>query len=217
MGLVSHETDEPDESVVSAVFGQSADSARRYVELLVTAGIEAGLIGPRESGRIWSRHILNCAVIAPLFDPAASLCDVGSGAGLPGIVLALSRPDLRVTLVEPQLRRYSFLAEVVERLALSANLVRCRAENLPTQTFDYVTARAVAPLDRLVEWTCHLWSPAGQLVAIKGSSVPEELQRAAPTLRRLGLSRGRIEQWGAGVVNPPTTIVRIQSPTNGPT
>lgn len=162
--------------------------------------------------RLWTRHILNCVVVAPALGPATSVCDLGSGAGLPGVVLALARPDLAVTLLEPLLRRASFLSEVVSRLGLDANVVRARAEDLPrTLRFDAVTARAVAPLDRLAGLALPLTRPGGELLALKGASAERELRQASDVLRRLEAGEGRIEAFGAGVVEPVTTVVRIAS------
>src|SRR5687768_5835947 len=145
--------------------------AQRYADLLATDGVVRGLIGPREAPRLWERHLLNCAVLEELIPEGASVCDIGSGAGLPGLVLAIARPDLRITLVEPLLRRTRFLDEAVEELGLQGQVevVRGRAEELAgTRTFDVVTARAVAPLERLARWCLPLVGPGGELVAIEG-------------------------------------------------
>jgi 16S rRNA (guanine527-N7)-methyltransferase len=185
----------------------------RFVDLLTTTGVERGLIGPRETARIWNRHILNCAVVEAVIPREASVADIGSGAGLPGIVLALARPDLSMTLLEPLLRRATFLTETVESLGLDrVGVVRARAEDYAGQaTFDVVTARAVAPLSRLVPWSMSLCRPGGELVAMKGSSVAEELEHAAAVIARHGGGAPRIETLGTGLVEPPTTVVRIQS------
>ncbi len=142
----------------------------------------------------------------------ASVCDVGSGAGLPGVVLALARSDLRVCLVEPLLRRTEFLAEVVCRLELAnVEVVRARAEELHgTRTFDVVTSRAVAPLDRLLRWSWPLVAESGEMVAIKGARAGAEVESQRATLHRRRLV-AQIETWGADVVDPPTTVIRIQS------
>lgn len=161
---------------------------------------------------MWSRHLLNCAVVAPAFGPAVSVCDLGSGAGLPGVVLALARPDLEVTLLEPLLRRANFLFEVVSRLGIDATVVRARAEDVPrTLRFDVVTARAVAPLDRLAAWALPLTRPGGELFALKGQRADSELRQATALLQQLGAGPGRTEAFGAGVVDPLTTVVRIAS------
>ncbi len=188
-----------------------------YAELLATDGVTHGLIGPREVPRLWPRHLLNCAVVA---DPAAGLvpdaarvADVGSGAGLPGLVWALVRPDLRIVLVEPLLRRATFLTAAVERLALGerVEVVRGRAEEVTRQqdwsAVDVVTARAVAPLTRLLEWTTPLLRPGGALVMLKGASAASEVTDAAETARRLGITGLRVGTAGEGWVDPPTTVV----------
>jgi 16S rRNA (guanine527-N7)-methyltransferase len=209
---VSRETNVPSDDVLGQVFGPFVEAVRSYADLLATVGVDRGLIGPREIPRIWSRHILNCAVVAPAFRAHASVCDLGSGAGLPGIVLALARPDLHITLLEPMLRRATFLTEVVAELGIAVEVVRARAEaTRGSMRVNYVTARAVAPLDRLVSWALPLCLPGGELVALKGSSAAEELERAQPTLRRLGVGPGRIDSFGQGVVTPLTTAVRIPS------
>ena len=178
---------------------------------MANAALDRGLIGPREVPRLWTRHVLNCAVIEPEFALGATVCDIGSGAGLPGIVLALTRPDLSLVLVEPLLRRSEFLVEVVATLELdNVEVLRARAEDVDRQ-FDQVTARAVAPLSRLVGWALPLCRSGGALVAMKGESAADELTSAAPALRRLRAGPAQIIQYGQGVVSPPTTIVRIVS------
>jgi 16S rRNA (guanine527-N7)-methyltransferase len=214
---VSRETETIADAVVEQWFGPAAALARRYVEVLSTDGVRRGLLGPREVPRIWSRHVLNCVVIHPLVAQHSTVGDLGSGAGLPGIVLALARPDLTVTLIEPLLRRSAFLEAVAASLELTnVTVVRARAEDLAgTRAYDVVVARAVAPLDRLAGWALPLCVPGGELVALKGSSVQDEVSRAGPTLARLHAGPVRIESYGVGVVEPPTTVVRIGS--NAPT
>ena len=195
------------------VFGERLPSAERYVDLLATKGIQRGLIGPRELSRIWDRHILNCAVIhAAIPVVGCAMADVGSGAGLPGIVLAIVRPDLAVTLVEPMQRRTDFLTEVSAELGLSnVSVRRARAEELADElAVDVVTARAVAPLERLARWTLPLLSKGGLLLAMKGKTAAEELTRAIPTLRRMGAASWRIGEYGSGIVNPPTRVTIIE-------
>jgi 16S rRNA (guanine527-N7)-methyltransferase len=213
---VSRET-EPSDDVLAHLFGPRVAAVREYATVLATTGVERGLLGPREVPRIWHRHILNCAVIGPAFPPGASVCDVGSGAGLPGIVLALARPDLRITLVEPLLRRATFLSEVVARLELSVAVLRARAEELGgTHRFDFVTARAVAPLTRLVDLALPLCAPGGELLALKGATAETEAAAAAESIRRLGGEAIAIETYGRSVVDPPTTVVRIKSRARRP-
>lgn len=185
--------------------------ADRYAALLATDGVVRGLIGPREGPRLWERHLLNCAVLGELVPAGASVCDIGSGAGLPGIVLAIARPDLSVTLVEPLLRRTTFLQEVVTTLGLDGVEVhRARAEALHgSRTFEVVTSRAVAPLERLLDWSMPLVSPAGAMVAMKGSSVTEEVEAAAEALRRLGCATPEIHSLGVDLTDSPTTAIRV--------
>ena len=188
--------------------------AERYAALLAGAGTLRGLIGPREVPRLWERHLVNCAVLAGLLSEDASVCDVGSGAGLPGIVLAIVRPDARVTLVEPLLRRTSFLEEVVADLGLSnCEVRRGRAEALHgVERYDVVTSRAVAPLSKLLGWSMPLVAPGGALVAMKGSRAASEIADAAETLARLGCGPPEVLELGADEparLDPPTTVVRV--------
>ena len=182
-----------------------------YAELLATEGVLRGVIGPREVPRLWERHLVNCAVVADMIPPGAEVDDVGSGAGLPGIVLAVQRPDIRVTLVEPLLRRTVFLEEAVAELGLpNVVVVRQRAQEraLSRPSRDVVTARAVAPLERLVGWCIPLLKPGGVLLALKGSTAAEELRATQDALRRLGVV-GEVLGVGSGVANPPTTVIRV--------
>jgi 16S rRNA (guanine527-N7)-methyltransferase len=185
--------------------------AQRYAELLASEGVVRGLIGPREGARLWDRHLLNCAVLGELVPHGASVCDIGSGAGLPGLVLAIARPDLTVTLVEPLLRRTTFLDEVVADLGMTAVEVhRGRADSLhDARTFDVVTSRAVAPLDRLLAWSMPLVAPTGALVAMKGSSAADEIAAADKVLRRLGCAIPEIHSVGATVTDSPSTAIRV--------
>lgn len=185
--------------------------AERYAELLATEGVVRGLIGPREGSRLWERHLLNCAVLGELVPEGAEVCDLGSGAGLPGLVLAIARPDLRVTLVEPLLRRTTFLEEVVAELELSGvEVVRARAEAVHgTRVFDLVTSRAVAPLERLLAWSMPLVAPEGAMVAMKGASAADEVASAEKTLRQLGCAPAEVHTVGSGVADSPTTAIRV--------
>jgi 16S rRNA (guanine527-N7)-methyltransferase len=206
----------------SALADVVADAAQRermthYAALLASAGVERGLIGPREVPRLWDRHLLNCAVAVPLVPADADVIDVGSGAGLPGIVWAIARPDLRVTCLEPLQRRATFLEEVVTAIDLGdrVQVVRARAEDIvrgrgPVTSLRarVVTARAVAPLERLAGWTVPLVQPGGELLALKGRSAAEEVHASATVLERLGIARVEVVECGLGVVDPPTTVVR---------
>lgn len=164
------------------------ESLSRYVDILASRGIDWGLIGPRERDRLWSRHVLNSLAVAPLVPGDAALIDVGSGAGLPGVPVAIARRDLRVTLLEPLLRRSTFLDGVVEELGLGdrVRVVRGRAEEHREQ-YEVVTCRAVAPLPRLLDWCVPLLRPGGVLVALKGTSAASEVEAATGSLRQQGL------------------------------
>ena len=164
-----------------AYFKGREDQIQRYAELLKGAGIERGLIGPKEGDRIWERHIANCIPITTILPENVRLVDVGSGAGLPGIVIALARPDLKVTLVEPLQRRVDFLNEVVAELGIPVEVIRGRAERVKKQ-FEIVTARAVAPLEKLINISWHMIPKGGSLMAMKGESAAEEI--AATTLKK---------------------------------
>lgn len=211
--MVSRETPlpPPPPTAATAVFGAALPLVERYAEVLATSGVVRGLIGPRETPRLWTRHLLNCAVVEEQIPTGATVADVGSGAGLPGVVLALARPDLTVTLVEPLLRRTLFLEETVSELALTrVEVVRGRAEDLHGQRlFDAVVARAVAPLDRLAGWCLPLLGPGGVMLAMKGASVRQDVRTAEPVLRALGARSIEIIQLGASLVTPPTTVVRV--------
>lgn len=185
--------------------------AERYAALLAGDGVVRGLIGPREAPRLWDRHLLNCAVLHELIPPDSTVGDIGSGAGLPGLVLAIARPDVRVTLVEPLLRRTSFLEEAVSALGLdNVEVVRARADALHGERrFDIVTSRAVAPLDRLLGWSMPLVAAHGALVAMKGSSVRDEIEAAEPVLRELGCAPPEVVVLGEGVLSSTTVAVRV--------
>jgi len=182
-----------------------------YADLLATDGVVRGLIGPRETPRLWERHIINSAVLQEALPANATVCDIGSGAGLPGLVVAIARPDLVVTLVEPLLRRTTFLQEVVDELALdNVEVVRGRADELHgARDFDVVTSRAVAPLDRLLVWSMPLVAPHGALVAMKGSSIGDEVETASAVLAKYRCADPEVFTVGAGLVDPPTTVVRV--------
>lgn len=200
--------------VAADVFGPRTAIAVEYAELLAGPGVERGLIGPREVDRLWERHLLNCAVVGQLIPFGAAVLDVGSGAGLPGVPLALARPDLTVTLLEPMARRVTFLTEVVAALGLTGvQVVRGRAEDPAVRRslgrFAVVTARAVAPLERLLGWCVPWLAPGGTLLALKGANAAAELATAGPLVRSLGLTDAAVVTCGVGVVDPPTTVVRL--------
>ncbi|MFC9434349.1 16S rRNA (guanine(527)-N(7))-methyltransferase RsmG [Nocardia sp. NPDC057030] len=198
----------------AAVFGDRLDLARRYCAALATAGVERGLIGPREVPRLWDRHILNCAVIGELIVEGSSVVDIGSGAGLPGIPLAIARPDLRITLVEPLLRRTIFLSEFIEAAGLDVTVVRGRAEQSGVLKeaggADVVTSRAVAPLGKLAQWSLPLLRDHGRMLALKGVSAAEELARDGEALERAGAGNPMVVECGAGLVSTPTLIISAE-------
>ncbi|GAB3687087.1 16S rRNA (guanine(527)-N(7))-methyltransferase RsmG [Angustibacter aerolatus] len=198
--------------VAHRVFGARLDLAVAYVEHLVTTGIEWGLVGPREAPRIWERHVLNCAVMADLVPEGATVADIGSGAGLPGLALAIRRPDLDVTLVEPLLRRTTWLEHVVADLDLEhVRVLRARAEELhETHQVQVVTARAVAPLDRLARWALPLLTPEGELLALKGAQAQDEVERTRAAVRRAGGAPAEVEHVGDDLPDGPSTVVRVR-------
>lgn len=205
-------------AVVSAVFGDRRDLAERYARHLADTGITHGLIGPREVPRLWDRHILNCAVIAEVMPHGATVIDIGSGAGLPGICLAIARPDLSISLIEPMERRTTWLRTVCADLGLAnVTVERARAEELHGRVrADIVTARAVAALDKLARWCLPLVAPGGRLVAMKGSSAAREVAEASATLRRLGGISPSVQVCGVDVLDPPTTVVVVEKGTSAP-
>jgi 16S rRNA (guanine527-N7)-methyltransferase len=212
MDDVSRETSERDVSRETSLFPQDRLLlAERYAELLGTTGVERGLIGPREAPRLWDRHLLNCALLTEALPHAVTVADLGSGAGLPGLVLAIARPDLSITLVEPLERRTSFLLEVVAELGLTqVSVVRGRADALHGErVFDVVTSRALAPLERLLSWSMPLVAPDGAMVAMKGRSLEDEIAAAGPTLRRLRCAEPVVLELGVDSGLSTTRAVRV--------
>ncbi|MGY1819501.1 16S rRNA (guanine(527)-N(7))-methyltransferase RsmG [Geodermatophilus sp. SYSU D00663] len=197
--------------MAASVFGAGLPGAERYVARLASDGVTRGLIGPREVPRLWERHVLNSAAVAEAVPEGARVVDVGSGAGLPGIPLALARPDLRMTLVEPMARRVEFLEEVVAELGAPWRVVRGRAEERSVVTavgpVDVVTARAVAALPRLVGWSRGLLRPGAQLVALVGARAVEELPALVPELEAAGMRDVHVRAVGAGLGDAATTVV----------
>lgn len=193
------------------VFGDRLPLAERYVQHLATSGMERGLLGPREVPRLWSRHVLNCAVVATLIDKDAHVADVGSGAGLPGLTLALARADLELTLIEPLERRCIWLHEVVEDLGLdNVTIMRGRAEQVVDHVnADFATARAVSALSNLASLTIPLLHGKGTVLAIKGRSAAEEVEKASKIIRRLGGKKTEVVTVGEDILDEPTTVVRI--------
>jgi 16S rRNA (guanine527-N7)-methyltransferase len=203
----------PVPEVAEDVFGPALPLAERFVAHLADTGISWGLIGPREVPRLWDRHVLNCAVLTDLIRPGSRVVDIGSGAGLPGVTVALRRSDLDVVLVEPLLRRASWLEQVVADLGLgNVTVLRARAEELHGQErADYVTARAVAPLDKLARWALPLLQPEGELLALKGRSAAEEVARTATAVAAAGGVGTDVVSVGEGLLDPPTTVVRVRA------
>ncbi|GHD32502.1 ribosomal RNA small subunit methyltransferase G [Nocardiopsis kunsanensis] len=208
---------DPPPPEAEAVFGDSLPKVRRYADLLADDGVRRGLIGPREVPRLWGRHIINCAVVEEILPEGADVIDVGSGAGLPGIVLGLLRPDLEVTLLEPLLRRTVFLEEAVELLGLSnVHVRRGRAEEMRAElSADFVTARAVAPLTRLAGWSLPLLRKNGSLLALKGEQAETELAAAEQDVSKLRPSVSDVIRVGRGKVDPATTVVRVTVTSDG--
>ncbi|MBH0781249.1 16S rRNA (guanine(527)-N(7))-methyltransferase RsmG [Nocardia bovistercoris] len=201
-------------AAAAAIFGDRLEIARRYCAELAGAGVERGLIGPREVPRLWDRHILNCAVVGELIPEGASVVDVGSGAGLPGIPLAIARPDLRITLVEPLLRRTLFLSDFIDAAGLEIIVVRGRAEQSGVLKeaggADVVTSRAVAPLAKLAQWSIPLLHDHGRMLALKGISAVEELERDADALTKIGAGNAEILRCGVTLVSTPTVVISAE-------
>ena len=200
------------------MFGPALGLAQRYAGLLAGPGTEQGLIGPRESARLWDRHLMNCAAVAELVPRPCSMIDLGSGAGLPGVVFAMLLPDSDIVLLEPMARRAAFLEECVRVLGLSNAVVRCaRAEQVAGQLqADVVTARAVAPMKRLAGLALGLVRPGGVVLAIKGAGAAQELAQARPVLRKLGARDVELLQAGRGKVSPPPTVIRLTAGLGAP-
>ncbi|WP_374023641.1 16S rRNA (guanine(527)-N(7))-methyltransferase RsmG [Mycobacterium sp. HNNTM2301] len=193
------------------IFGPRLDLARRYADLLAGPGVERGLLGPREVDRIWDRHLLNSAAVADLLEAGERVIDIGSGAGLPGIPLALVRPDIEMVLLEPLLRRSEFLTEVVDQLGLAVEVVRGRAEERWVRhqfgERDAAVSRAVASLDKLAKWSMPLLRPGGRMLAIKGERVREEMEQYRRVMAASGAVDARVVTCGATYLRPPATVV----------
>lgn len=195
-----------------ALFAERLPLAQRYVEHLCTTGISHGLLGPREVPRMWGRHVLNCAVLGQELPAGATVADVGSGAGLPGIALALVREDIEFVLIEPMERRVEWLDAVVRDLGLhNVRVIRARAEDVADEVLaDVVTARAVSALKKLIPLTVPLLDDEGQLLLLKGRSADAEIEAAQKTISRFRLEQPEIELLGEGLLEEPTTIVRLR-------
>lgn len=209
---VTESVETPDPQVVLDVFGEGEPLIRAYADILATRGIEWGLIGPRERPRLWQRHIFNCAAMTALLPQGATVCDVGSGAGLPGLVLAIARPDVHVSLVEPLQRRVTFLEQAADELALTdtVTVTRARAEDIdPGAGFDVVTSRAVGALTKLIAWCADLPSASGEILALKGESAAREIDKAAKELRKKKM-QAELLQVRAHPSTEPTSVVRVR-------
>ena len=201
-------------AAATEVFGDRLETAERYAAILAGAGVEWGLIGPREVDRLWERHILNSSALGELLAADDRVADIGSGAGLPGVPLALARPDVRVTLIEPLLRRSEFLREVVTELGLEVTVVRGRAEDPAVRrtvgVFDTVTSRAVASLDKLTRWSMPLLRVDGRMLALKGERAESEIEEHRRVMASLGATDVRVMRCGVNYLDPPVTVVAVR-------
>ena len=201
---------EPAEAL--AVFGQQIDQARAFFDLLVRDGDLLGLVGPRELPKLWSRHILNSAVVAELVEPGQLVADVGSGAGFPGIPMAILKPETQFVLIEPMERRANWLSDVVvPGLGLkNVQVLRGRAEEAPLRNYDVVTARAVSALPKLLRMLVPLAVAGGQILALKGSKAQDEIDESKPLAKKLKLDTFEIVTVGQNLLSDPTTVVRVR-------
>jgi 16S rRNA (guanine527-N7)-methyltransferase len=200
----------PPESA-NVIFGTRVGLANRYAELLADVGVEWGLLGPHEIERLWERHLLNCGVVAELLESGERVADIGSGAGLPGLALAIAKPRLHVVLIESLQRRTDFLRMAVDRLELDVEVVRGRAEDASVLESaggsDAVVSRAVAALDKVARWSLPLLRPGGRMLAIKGERAPDELREYRRVMTTLGAADARVVECGVQYLSPPTTVV----------
>jgi 16S rRNA (guanine527-N7)-methyltransferase len=201
---------EPKEA--SVVFGENIGQARKFFELLVRDGDLLGLVGPRELPKLWSRHILNSAVVAELVEDGQLVADVGSGAGFPGIPMAISKPNVNFVLIEPMERRASWLSDVVvPELGLkNVQVLRGRAEEAPLRNYDVVTARAVSALPKLLRMLVPLTVKGGQVLALKGSKAHDEIEESKQLVKKLKLDSFEILKAGETILEDPTTVVRVR-------
>ncbi len=207
---MKHTTVPPPAAAVE-LFGSRLDLACRYAELLAGPGVERGLLGPREIDRLWERHILNSAVVGELIGRDSRVIDIGSGAGLPGLPLAILRPDMTVTLLEPMLRRATFLSEAVDLLGIPVAVTRGRAEDPEIRArlsgADSVVSRAVADLGKLTAWGLPLLRPGGQMLALKGERAAEEVAECHREMVGLGAIGIEVVRCGEGRLSVPATVV----------
>ncbi len=199
---------EAEPAAAAKIFGAGIDKARGYAAALVRDGDELGLLGPREMPKLWTRHILNSAVVAELVPAGASVADVGSGAGLPGIPMAIAQPEANFVLIEPMERRSNWLSQQVAELGLdNVRVVRARAEEVG-EVFDIVTARAVSALPKLLRMTVPLTRHGGEIIALKGSKAAEEIEESRSLMKKLKIAGFEIVLTGAQQLEEPTRVVR---------
>ncbi len=204
-------TPESEPQVAQKVFGSRLDLARLYFDALVRDSDELGLLGPREMPRLWTRHILNSAVVSELLVGGEAVADVGSGAGLPGIPLAIVRPDVNFTLIEPMERRAAWLQKIVDDMKLSnVEVIRARAEDVHGRRFDIVTARALSAMPKLLRLTVPLTKSGGRILALKGGKAAEEIQEARPLMKKLGIASFELLTTGATLLAEPTSVVQTR-------
>ena len=207
---------EAEPEAAEAIFGSQIELARGYAQMLANDSDELGLLGPRELDKIWSRHILNSAVVAELVRPGELVADVGSGAGLPGIPMAIAAPETNFVLIEPMDRRASWLQEVAQELGLqNVEVQRARAEEVEGGQFDVVTARAVAALDKLLGLCVPLLKPGGRVIALKGSKAPEEIEAAKKLQKKLKIQGFEIVICGEKFLAEPTSVVQTKLDSSG--
>lgn len=204
-------TPEPEPAEALAVFGEHIAQGRGYAAALIRDGETLGLLGPREMPKLWTRHILNSAVVAELLDAGQKVADVGSGAGLPGIPMAIVRPDIQFVLIEPMERRANWLVSIVDELGLkNVRVIRARAEEVTESDFDVVTARAVSALPKLLRITVPLARPGGQVIALKGSKAADEIEASRPLQKKLKIADFAILYTGSKQLAEPTLVVRTR-------
>jgi len=201
---------EAEPASAALIFGENIDRARRYFELLVRDGDLLGLLGPREMPKLWTRHILNSAVVAELVSPATTVADVGSGAGLPGIPMAMAQPQAQFTLIEPMERRSDWLKSTIAELQLeNVRVLRARAEEV-TEVFDVVTARAVSALPNLLKMCVPLTKHGGEVIALKGSKAADEIADSKKLQKKLSIESFEIVRVGGELLTDPTLVVRTK-------